>query len=144
MFPANSRQNHHQQPESHARDSVLRNQVLLCSIFLAPENPVRESRQSKCEGSSEMRVFNSWCCFFCLVANSCLTLLLLHGLQPTRLLCSWDFPGKNTGVDCHFISFSRGSSRPRDWTQISCIGRRILYQWVTRGAQNCFNKHINS
>ena len=21
-----------------------------------------------------------------------------HGLQPTRLLCPWNFPGKNTGV----------------------------------------------
>ena len=27
----------------------------------------------------------------------------LHGLQPTRLLHSWDFPGKNTGVGCHFL-----------------------------------------
>ena len=26
-----------------------------------------------------------------------------HGLEPTRLLCSRDFPGKNTGVDCHFL-----------------------------------------
>ena len=26
-----------------------------------------------------------------------------HGLQPTRLLCPWDFPGKNTGVGCHFL-----------------------------------------
>ena len=25
-----------------------------------------------------------------------------HGLQPTRLLCSWDFPGKDTGVGRHF------------------------------------------
>ena len=25
-----------------------------------------------------------------------------HGLQPTRLLCPWNFPGKNTGVVCHF------------------------------------------
>ena len=25
-----------------------------------------------------------------------------HGLQPTWLLCPWDFPGKNTGVGCHF------------------------------------------
>ena len=24
-----------------------------------------------------------------------------HGLQPTRLLCPWDFPGQSTGVDCH-------------------------------------------
>ena len=26
-----------------------------------------------------------------------------HGLQPTRLLCPWDFPAKNTGVGCHFL-----------------------------------------
>ena len=26
-----------------------------------------------------------------------------HGLQPTRLLCPWDFPGKNTGLGCHFL-----------------------------------------
>ena len=24
-----------------------------------------------------------------------------HGLQPTRLLLPWDFPGKSTGVGCH-------------------------------------------
>ena len=24
-----------------------------------------------------------------------------QGLQPTRLLCLWDFPGKSTGVGCH-------------------------------------------
>ena len=26
-----------------------------------------------------------------------------HGLQPTRLLCPLDFPGKNTRVGCHFL-----------------------------------------
>ena len=26
-----------------------------------------------------------------------------HGLQPARLLCSWNSPGKNTGVGCHFL-----------------------------------------
>ena len=26
-----------------------------------------------------------------------------HGLQPTRLLCQWDFPDKNIGVGCHFL-----------------------------------------
>ena len=25
------------------------------------------------------------------------------GLQPTRLLCPWDFPGKSTGVGCHCL-----------------------------------------
>ena len=26
-----------------------------------------------------------------------------HGLQPSSLLRPWDFPGKGTGVDCHFL-----------------------------------------
>ena len=46
------------------------------------------------------------------------------------LLCPWDFPGKNAGVVC--ISFSRGSSQPKGRTHVSCIGRWILYHWVTR------------
>ena len=41
------------------------------------------------------------CCH--LVTTSCPTLLRPHGLYPTRLLCPWDFPGKNTGLGCHFL-----------------------------------------
>ena len=26
-----------------------------------------------------------------------------HRLQPTRLLCPWDFPGKSTGIGCHCL-----------------------------------------
>ena len=37
-----------------------------------------------------------------LVAQSCLT-LQLHGLQPARLLCPWNSPGKNTGMDYHSL-----------------------------------------
>ena len=29
--------------------------------------------------------------------------LLPHGLQPARLLCPWDSPGKNTGVGFHAL-----------------------------------------
>ena len=39
----------------------------------------------------------------CSVTKSCLTLLQPHGLEPTRLLCPWDLPGKNTGVGCSFL-----------------------------------------
>ena len=28
-----------------------------------------------------------------------------HGLQPTRLLHLWDFPGKSTGVGCHITDY---------------------------------------
>ena len=38
-----------------------------------------------------------WSCL--VVSNS----LRPHGLQPTRLLHPWDFPGKSTGVGCHCL-----------------------------------------
>ena len=37
-----------------------------------------------------------------LVAQSCLT-LQFPGLLPTRLLCPWNSPEKNTGVGCHAL-----------------------------------------
>ena len=37
-----------------------------------------------------------------LVAQLCLT-LQPHGLKPARLLCPWDFLGKNTGVGSHSL-----------------------------------------
>ena len=68
----------------------------------------------------------------CFVAKSCQTLLWPHGLQSARLLCPWNFPGKNTGVGFHFLL--QGSEQPRDWTLVSCIGRWILYHWTPWGA----------
>jgi len=35
------------------------------------------------------------------VAQSCPT--QPYGLQPTRLFCPWDFPGKSTGLGCHCL-----------------------------------------
>ena len=32
------------------------------------------------------------------------------------------------------ISYSRGSSWPRDWIHFSCIGRHVLYHWAMRKA----------
>ena len=50
------------------------------------------------------------CCIAFVISDS----LWLHGLRPTRLLCSWDSPGKDTGVGCHFllqgIFLTRGSN----------------------------------
>ena len=41
-----------------------------------------------------------WCS---VVTKLCLTLSQSQGRQPARLLCPWDFPGKNTGASCHFL-----------------------------------------
>ena len=34
------------------------------------------------------------------------------------------------------VPFSRGSSQPRDWTQVSCITGRFFISWVTREPKN--------
>ena len=58
------------------------------------------------------------------------------GLQPARLLCPWHFPGKNTGVGCHFlhrgILLTEGSNCV---SYISCIGRFFTtgIAWDTLG-----------
>ena len=56
-----------------------------------------------------------------------------HGLEPTRLLCSWDSPSKNTGVGCH--SLLQGISQPKDRTHISCSAGRFFTVWVTHMTQ---------
>ena len=48
---------------------------------------------------------------FSKLLQSCLTLWDPVTIQPTRLLCSWDFPGKNSGVGCHALL--QGIPRPR-------------------------------
>ena len=42
------------------------------------------------------------CLCVCSIAQLCST-LKSHGLGPTRLLCPWNFPGKNIGMGCHFF-----------------------------------------
>ena len=41
------------------------------------------------------------------------------------------FPRQEWTPEWVAISFSRGSSQTKDWTHVSCIGRWILYHWVT-------------
>ena len=64
-------------------------------------------------------------CLLVFIAKSCLTLLQPHGLQPARLLCPWDFPGKNTGVGCYLLL--QGIFLTQEWNlYISCIAGRFF------------------
>ena len=49
----------------------------------------------------------------------------VHGISQARLL-EWVA-----------ISFSRGSSQPRDWTQVSLIAGGFFTSWATRKAYSC-------
>ena len=47
--------------------------------------------------------YGAGCACACSAASVASNSLQLYGLQPTRLLCPWDSPGKNTGVGCHAL-----------------------------------------
>ena len=66
------------------------------------------SRQERWTGlpfPSAMHESGKWKWSHSVVSNSSRP----HGLQPTRLLHPWDFPGKSTGVGCHRLL------PPRHW-----------------------------
>ena len=61
---------------------------------VVPENP-RDS--GRCSPGLSRSLFLS-----CSVASSLCS--AMDWLHPARLLCPWDFPGKNTGVGCCFLT----------------------------------------
>ena len=52
-----------------------------------------------------------------------------HGLQPARHLCPGNFPGKNIGVGCHFLSNGSSWFRPICLASPALTGK--LYHWIT-------------
>ena len=77
---------------------------------------------------------------------------LKFSIKSNKLYCAQSYLTLGNAVDCCpqvssvpgisqatildwvAFSYSRGSSRPRDWTHVSwvsCIGRWILYHWAT-------------
>ena len=94
--------------------SELKAAFLLASSSFSPE------RHQNCSGLEITRYLHTWLhlasCFIIsaylgasdteygkvLVAQSC-PIFQPHGLQPTRLLCPWNSPGKNTGVGSHSL-----------------------------------------
>ena len=87
-----------------------------------------------------------YCCLFVVSVNwiwkekkkvtqSCLTLCdpmdyTVHGILQARIL-EWVV-----------FSFSRGSSEPRDQTQVSCIADTFFTSWATREAQEGAYLHL--
>ena len=67
----------------------------------------------------------------CLVAQSCPT-LGSHGLRPTRLLCLWDSPDRNTGGGCHALLQGIFLTQESNPCLLHC--KRILLHWAIREA----------
>ena len=49
-----------------------------------------------------------------------------HRQQPTRLLCPWDSPGKNTGLGCHFLlqCMKVKSESEVTWEALKCFRQK--------------------
>ena len=88
-----------------------------------------------CRGVWEVNLF-TWVYCLDLWAWLCLTLCDPLDRSPTRLLCLWDFPGKNTEVGCHFLlqgTFPTQGSNLRSY--ISCVVGRFFITWAIGEAQ---------
>ena len=90
----------------------------------------------KCEFESESEVTQA-CPTLCDPVRCRLPGSSVHGIVQARIL-EWGA-----------ISFSKGSSQPRDQTQVSCIAARLFTIWATRESQGWIysvfilsNKHI--
>ena len=90
------------------------------------------SRQEHWSGlpfPSPMHESEKWKWSHSVVSESCWP----HGLQPTRLLRPWDFPGKSTGVGCHRLLQERGLEA----VNVSLEIREHLPKFTAHPIQDC-------
>ena len=76
-------------------------EVSRCASWHSPESLGSSPTLSCCFYNTESI---SPCCCCCWIASVVSDFVRPHRWQPTRLPRPWDFPGKNTGVGCHFFS----------------------------------------
>ena len=99
--------------QSLAKEYPLEKEMAIHSSILAWEIPWTEEPDG-IQSMRSQRVRHNWsnlacmhtyrlCNYFCQVASVVSDSLRPLRLQPSRLLCPWDSPGKNTGVGCHFL-----------------------------------------
>ena len=81
-----------------------------------------------------IRKYQTLCNSLVVVVQSlgCVRLLRPHGLQYARLLCPWDFPGKHTGGDCHFLLQGIFPTQELNPGLLHC--RQILYRVSYEGS----------
>ena len=105
----------------HSCFGVVTKSIYLCSFLGTTRHP-----------STNVPLFSSrkGCLFLlllhfrvCRVASVVSYSLWPHGLQPVRLLCPWDSPGKNTGAGCHALL--QGTFLTQGWNP-----RLLLCSWI--------------
>ena len=80
---------------------LIQLEVLNSEIVQKPFFHCKIGRQQRKEGRTAYDLVRV--CVHAKSLQSCPPLFLPYGPQPNSLLCPWDSPGKNTGVDCHAL-----------------------------------------
>ena len=125
----------------HKQDAFLANRSsVLCSRCLWAQEGLEIQRKGAAASSA------SCCC--CQVASVVSNSVRPHRQQPTRLLCPWDSPGKNTGVGCHFLLQCTKVKSEREVTQLCPTQRphglqptRLLCPWDFPGKSTGLGCH---
>ena len=101
------------------------------------EEPIAENVLLSCwydpRATQETSLASPWCSEIVVtcVRAQAIRLFATFGLQPARLLCPWDFPGKNIAVSCHFL-LQRDLSDPgiKPASLVFCIAGRFFTHWA--------------
>ena len=121
-------------PDPGMEPTSLMSPALAGGFFLSLAPP---GKSSSCSSSSKQLVcvFSGLSCGEQFELDACMLSCFVlsdslgpHGLQPARLLCPWDSPGKNTGAGCH--AYLRGIFPTQGWNPHSCVSftdRQVLY-----------------
>ena len=83
---------------------------LLFSLFFSEEN--KRIKKENIKPSVELKA--GWVCV-CVSCSVVSESLQPHRLQPTRRLCPWASPGRNTGVGHHFL-LQKKLQKERKWS----------------------------
>ena len=102
-------------------------------VFLFP--------QANCFYSLLFRKIRVTLCMHAKSLQLCST-LQLYGLQPTRLHCPWDSPGKDPGVGCHALL--QGNLPDPGIKPVSLVSRTLAWGFFTTSAPSVGAKSLQS
>ena len=94
---------------SYPENKFIKTHVPQCSLQCF--TVARTGKQPRCPLADEwmkklwnIHIMEYYCTVCCMLSCSVTSdTLWPHGLEPGRLLCPWDSPGKSTRVGCHFL-----------------------------------------
>ena len=105
---------------------------ILMFIFYSKENKTENKDVLWIQVRQELKL-NLFETYIYIYMNRCESWSVVsYSMWSHGLYSPWNSLGQNAGVGS--LSLLQGSSRPRNWTGVSCIAGQILYQLIYQGS----------